>query len=91
MESSFSSSISLTNSAPQDENQNPEAASPNAMMVDAPEEPLVEPNGPEAEDASTDNPETVETDTPLLANDCTFPSHKTRSRRRLPSARADPL
>ncbi|KAK4148186.1 uncharacterized protein C8A04DRAFT_33677 [Dichotomopilus funicola] len=52
-----------------DENQNPEAASPNTVMVDAPEEPLVEANGTEAEDASTDNPETVETDTPLLAND----------------------
>lgn len=47
------------------------AASPNAMMVDAPEEHIVEPNGAEAEKVAIINPdamESVETEV-LLAND----------------------
>ncbi|KAL2025090.1 hypothetical protein VTK56DRAFT_92 [Thermocarpiscus australiensis] len=52
----------------QDENQNSGAASPNAMVVDAPEEHIVEPNGTESEDVAIINPDGMETDT-LLASD----------------------
>lgn len=50
---------------------NPEAPSPNAMMVDAPEEHLVEPNGAAENDdnVAVINPDVMESDT-LLANDC---------------------
>lgn len=51
---------------------NPEAPSPNAMMVDAPEEHLVEPNGSENDNnVAIINPDVMESDTPL-ANDCMF-------------------
>lgn len=56
----------------QDDNQNPEAASPNAMMVDAPEEHVVEPNGTETDDVAIINPDAMDTDT-LLASDCALP------------------
>lgn len=56
----------------QDDNQNQEAASPNTMVVDAPEEHVVEPNGTEAEDVAIINPDAMDTDS-LLASDCTSP------------------
>lgn len=56
----------------QDDNQNPEAASPNSMMVDAPEEHVVEPNGAETDDVAIINPDAMDTDT-LLASDCALP------------------
>jgi hypothetical protein len=43
--------------------------SPNAMMVDAPEEHIVEPNGEEADDVVIINPDLMETDV-LLASNC---------------------
>lgn len=50
----------------------PEAPSPNAMMVDAPEEHLVEPNGGENDNnVAIINPDLMESDT-LLATDCMF-------------------
>lgn len=71
----------LANLNLQDDNQNPGAASPNTVMVDAPEEHVVEPNGTESEDVAIINPDSMETDT-LLANDCML--HPAP----LPSARA---
>lgn len=62
----------LANLGLQDDNQNSEAASPNATMVDAPEEHVVEANGTEAEDVAIINPDAMDTDTPLLATDRTF-------------------
>jgi hypothetical protein len=66
----------LANLDIQDDNQNNEAASPNATMVDAPEEHIVEANGTEAEDVAIINPDNMDTDTPLLATDraSSFPS-----------------
>lgn len=50
---------------------NPEAPSPNAIMVDAPEEHLVEPNGAENDDnVAVINPDVMESENTLLANDC---------------------
>jgi ubiquitin carboxyl-terminal hydrolase 7 len=63
----------LANLNLQDDNQNPEAASPNAVMVDAPEEHVVEANGTETEDVAVINPDNMDTDTTLLASDCTLP------------------
>jgi ubiquitin carboxyl-terminal hydrolase 7 len=62
----------LANLDLQDDNQNPEAASPNATMVDAPEEHVVEANGTEAEDVAIINPDTMDTDSPILATDRTL-------------------
>lgn len=59
----------LANLGIQDDNQTPGAASPNTMMVDAPEEHIVEPNGTETEDVAVINPDSMDTDT-LLASDC---------------------
>lgn len=59
----------LANLSLQDDNQNPETASPNAMAVDAPEEHVVEPNGTETDDVAIINPDAMETDQ-LLASDC---------------------
>ncbi|EAQ85996.1 hypothetical protein CHGG_07249 [Chaetomium globosum CBS 148.51] len=59
----------LANLNLQDDNQNPEAASPNTTMVDAPEEHVVEANGTEAEDVAIINPDAMDTDSPLLATD----------------------
>jgi ubiquitin carboxyl-terminal hydrolase 7 len=47
---------------------NIEAHSPSAMMVDAPEEHIVEPNGGEVDDVAIINPDTMETDV-LVATD----------------------
>ncbi|KAK3325274.1 hypothetical protein B0H66DRAFT_116641 [Apodospora peruviana] len=47
---------------------NPEAPSPNAMMVDQPEEHVVEPNGTENDDIAIINPDHMDTDA-RLAND----------------------
>ena len=63
----------LANLNLQDDNQNPEAASPNAVMADAPEEHVVEANGTETEDVAIINPDSMDTDTTLLASDCTLP------------------
>jgi ubiquitin carboxyl-terminal hydrolase 7 len=70
-----------------DDNQNPEAASPNAVMVDAPEEHVVEANGTETEDVAVINPDNMDTDTTLLASDCTLPL---RPRLRRPRALTRP-
>jgi len=48
---------------------NNEAPSPNDMIVDGPEEHIVEQNGTEADDVAIINPDTMETDV-LLASDC---------------------
>ncbi len=56
----------------QDDDQNLQAASPNTLMVDAPEEHLVEPNGAETDDVAIINPDAMDTDT-LLATDRTLP------------------
>jgi ubiquitin carboxyl-terminal hydrolase 7 len=56
----------------QDDNQNPGAASPNAMAVDAPEDHVVEPNGTASENVAVINPDAMDTDT-LLASDCMLP------------------
>ena len=53
------------------EDNNTETHSPNTMMVDAPEEHIVEPNGGEADDVAIINPDPMETDV-LLATDCQF-------------------
>ncbi|KAL2264287.1 hypothetical protein VTK26DRAFT_7892 [Humicola hyalothermophila] len=51
-----------------DDHQNPEAASPNTMLVDAPEEHLVDANGVETDDVAIINPDSMDTDQ-LLASD----------------------
>ncbi|KAK0727330.1 hypothetical protein B0T26DRAFT_637316 [Lasiosphaeria miniovina] len=48
---------------------NPEAASPNAMAVDPPEEHIVEPNGTETGDVAIITPDSTENATVMLAND----------------------
>lgn len=53
----------------QDDNLNPETASPNGMLIDTPEEHVIEPNGAETEDVAIINPDGMETDM-LLASDC---------------------
>ncbi|AEO63311.1 8c6c3997-ee0a-462a-991b-d5e8e1ac56d1 [Thermothielavioides terrestris] len=58
----------LANLSLQDDNQTPEAASPNSMMVDAPEEHVVEPNGTEPDDVAIIHPDSMDVDT-LLASD----------------------
>ncbi|KAK4238732.1 hypothetical protein C8A03DRAFT_43589 [Achaetomium macrosporum] len=58
----------LANLSVQDINQNSEAPSPNSMMVDDPEEHVVEPNGTETDNVAVINPDTMDTDT-LLASD----------------------
>jgi hypothetical protein len=75
----------LANLSIQDINQNSEAPSPNSMMVDDPEEHVVEPNGTETDSLtlvnSNSNPETVslinadamETTETVLASDCALP------------------
>lgn len=68
----------------QDDTQNLEAVSPNAMAVDAPEEHVVEPNGAESENVAVINPDAMDTDT-LLASDCTL----ARGLHRHPVTRAD--
>jgi ubiquitin carboxyl-terminal hydrolase 7 len=64
----------LANLSLQDDNQTPEAASPNSMMVDAPEEHVVEPNGTEPDDVAIIHPDSMDVDT-LLASDCTLTRH----------------
>ncbi|KAK4044791.1 hypothetical protein C8A01DRAFT_42409 [Parachaetomium inaequale] len=59
----------LANLNLQDDNQNPEAASPNAVMADAPEEHVVDANGTETEDVAIISPDNMDTDTTLLASD----------------------
>ena len=59
----------LANLNLQDDHQNQEPVSPSAMMVDAPEEHIVEPNGTETDDVAIINPDNMETDH-LLASDC---------------------
>lgn len=54
-----------------EDNHNPEAPSPNTMMVDGPEEHVVEPNGTESDDVAIINPDAMETDQ-LLASDCEY-------------------
>lgn len=61
----------LANLSLQDDNQTPVAASPNVMMVDAPEEHVVHTNGTETEEVAIINPDSMEADAPLLASDCT--------------------
>lgn len=63
--------VALADLELQDDNLNSEAASPNAMMVDAPEEHIVNPNSAETEDVAIINPDNMDTDQ-LLASDCTF-------------------
>lgn len=52
-----------------EETNTTEAPSPNAMVVDAPEEHIVEPNGAENDDVAIINPDTMDTDV-VLASDC---------------------
>jgi hypothetical protein len=52
----------------QDDDQTFEAASPNTMMVDAPEEHVVEANLAEAEDVAIINPDGMETTTPPVTD-----------------------
>ncbi|KAL2152444.1 hypothetical protein VTH82DRAFT_5628 [Thermothelomyces myriococcoides] len=59
----------LANLSLQDDNQTPVAASPNVMMVDAPEEHVVHTNGTETEEVAIINPDSMEADAPLLASD----------------------
>ena len=49
--------------------QNPQAPSPNAMLVDTPEEHIVEPNGIDNDDVAIITPETDEKEAPVLATD----------------------
>ena len=79
----------LANLNLQDDTQNPGTASPNTVMVDAPEEHVVEPNGTETEDVAIINPDSMETDTTLLANDCMLAPPSARSGADV--RRADPL
>lgn len=61
--------VRLTINEDRDPN-NPDAPSPNAMMVDTPEEHLVEPNGTENDNnVAIINTDTMESDA-LLATDC---------------------
>ena len=62
-------SAGLANLNLQDDNQNPEAASPNGMVVDAPEEHIVEANGTETDDVAIIHTDNMDTDQ-LLASDC---------------------
>lgn len=59
----------LANLTLQDDNHSLEPVSPNAVMVDAPEEHVIEPNGTESDDVAIINPDTMDTDT-LVASDC---------------------
>jgi len=52
-----------------EETNTTEAPSPNSMVVDAPEEHIVEPNGTENDDVAIINPDTMDTDV-ILASDC---------------------
>jgi hypothetical protein len=54
----------------QDGAPNSEATSPAPMAVDAPEEHVIEPNQTESEQVAIISPDSMETDTPLLASDC---------------------
>ncbi|KAK0739732.1 hypothetical protein B0T21DRAFT_382697 [Apiosordaria backusii] len=51
-----------------DNHLNGDAVSPNAMLLDTPEEHIVEPNGTESEDVAIINPDSMETDA-VLATD----------------------
>ncbi|KAK0635236.1 hypothetical protein B0T17DRAFT_586816 [Bombardia bombarda] len=44
-----------------EDDHNPQAPSPNAMMIDAPEEHVVEPNGTDIDDVAIINPDSMET------------------------------
>ena len=61
----------LANLSLQEENHITEAASPNGMLVDQPEEHIVEPNGTESEDVAVINPDSMDVDAPV-ATDRTF-------------------
>lgn len=50
--------------------QNPDAPSPNSMLVDTPEEHIVEPNGVDNDDVAIITPDADEKEAPVLANDC---------------------
>lgn len=63
--------VALANLNLQDDNQNPEPASPNAMAIDNSPEHIVEMNGPETENVAIINPDAMDTDA-VLASDCTF-------------------
>lgn len=52
------------------DDQNPQAPSPNAMLVDTPEEHIVEPNGVDNDDVAIITPEADEKEAPVLATDC---------------------
>lgn len=54
-----------------DNQHNGDAVSPNAMLLDQPEEHIVEPNGTESEDVAIINPDSMETDV-VLATDSMF-------------------
>ena len=52
------------------DDQNPQAPSPNAMLIDTPEEHIVEPNGVENDDVAIITPEADEKEPTVLATDC---------------------
>lgn len=52
------------------DDQNPQAPSPNAMLVDTPEEHVVEPNGVDNDEVAIITPEADEKEAPVLATDC---------------------
>ncbi|KAK3501559.1 hypothetical protein B0T13DRAFT_446675 [Neurospora crassa] len=51
------------------DDQNPQAPSPNAMLVDTPEEHIVEPNGVDNDEVAIITPEADEKEAPVLATD----------------------
>jgi len=62
-----------------EDNHNPQAPSPNAMMIDAPEEHIIEPNGTENEDVAIIKTDSLEGDARVLASDCQLPTRRHRS------------